>query len=144
MTEKKELKNTNVKAYVRIHIYNSDKNKLTEPLYNSEPIDVNSFSKDLATFDISEQMLVLKESGIFIGLELIGYYLNSKEQGNQNSVIRPQLTSKTNDYFETNSFLRFIFKNNEELIPINEIIKKTNPNGKEILRNLNIGLELSK
>lgn len=142
--EKKELKNTNVKAYVRIHIYNSDKNKLSEPLYSSEPIDVNSFSKDIAIFDVSEQVLLLKESGIFIGLELIGYYLDSKEQRNQNSVIRPQLTSKTNDYFKSYSFVRFVFKNNEELIPINEIIKKSNPNGKKILRNLNIGLELSK
>ncbi|MMZ70689.1 hypothetical protein D1872_337980 [compost metagenome] len=61
-----------------------------------------------------------------------------------NSVIRPQLTSKTNDYFKSNSYLRFVFQNNAQLIPINEIIKKGNPNGREISRNLNIGLELSK
>mgnify|MGYP000129653773 CR=1 FL=1 len=142
--EKKELKNTNVKAYVRIHIYDSDKNKLTEPLYSSEPIDVNSFIKDIAIFDVSEQALLLKESGIFIGLELIGYYLDSKEQESENSVIRPELTSKTNDYFKSNSYLRYVFQNNEKLIPLNEIIKKGNPNGREISRNLNIGLELSK
>jgi hypothetical protein len=142
--EKKELKNTNVKAYVRIHIYDSDKNKLSEPLYSSKSIDVNSFSKDIAIFDVSEQVLLLKESGIFIGLELIGYYLDSNEQESVNSVIRPQLTSKTNDYFKSNSYLRFVFQNNEQLIPMNEIIKKGNPDGRDISRNLNIGLELSK
>ena len=142
--EKKELKNTKIKAYVRIHIYDSNNEQLSESLYSSNPIDVNTFNKDVAIFDISEQMLLLKESGIFVGLELIGYYLDSKKQENMNSIIRPQLTSKKNEYFKTNSFLRFVFKNNQELIPFTEIIKKGNPNGKEITRNLNIGLELSK
>jgi len=142
--EKKEFKNTKIKAYVRIHIYNSINNNISESLYSSPPKDVNSFTKDLVTFDISDQMIVLNENGIFIGLELIGYYLDSKAYEKANSVIRPQLTSKRNDYFKSNSFLRFVFKNYEELVPLNEIMKKANPNGKVLYRNLNIGLELSK
>ncbi|MCA0133887.1 hypothetical protein [Winogradskyella alexanderae] len=142
--EKKELKNKKIKAYVRIHIYNSINNNISESLYSSPPKDVNSFTKDIVTFDISDEMILLNENGIFIGLELIGYYLDSKAHERANSVIRPQLTSKTNDYFKSNSFLRFVFKNYEELVPLNEMINKENPSGKVMCRNLNIGLELSK
>lgn len=142
--EKKELKNTNIKAYVRINVYDSYNKNVSNPLYSSNPIDINSFDKDLVVFDVSEQLITLKENGVFVGLELIGYYLDSNEQENMNSVIRPELTAKTNDYFQSNSFIRYVFRDNEELTPINEIIRKESPKEKEISRNLNIGLELSK
>lgn len=141
--EKIELKNSNVKAYVRLHLYEIENNKPSNSIYSSEPIDVNSFKKDNITFDISKNHITLSKDGIFIGLELIGYYTDEKIYNDSNPIVRPLLTDKGNNSYESKTFIRYIFKNQNHIISINDLIKRGMPKDKEITRYLNIGLEIS-
>lgn len=141
--EKIELKNSNVKAYVRLHLYEIENNKPSNSIYSSKPIDVNSFKKDNITFDISKNHITLRKDGIFIGLELIGYYTDEKIYNDSNPIVRPLLTDKGNNSYESKTFIRYIFKNQNHIISINDLIKRGMPKDKEITRYLNIGLEIS-
>lgn len=141
--EKIELKNSNVKAYVRLHLYEIENNKPSNSIYSSEPINVNSFKKDNITFDISKNYITLRKDGIFIGLELIGYYTDEKIYNDSNPIVRPLLTDKGNNSYESKTFIRYIFKNQNHIISINDLIKRGMPKDKEITRYLNIGLEIS-
>ncbi|WP_092134947.1 peptidase associated/transthyretin-like domain-containing protein [Bizionia paragorgiae] len=141
--EIKELKDNSLMAYVRLHIYDIKDGKPFNSVYSSNAIDVNSFKKDEISLDISNNLIVLKESGLFIGLELIGYYKNDSSIINNNPIIRPTLTNKINKDISSKTFVRSIFKNQYKIEPINELLKRGRPAKKEIVRNLNIGLELS-
>ena len=141
--EKKELKNSNIMAYVRLHLYEIENDKPSSSIYSSEPIDVNSFEKDNITFDISNNLITLRKEGIFIGLELIGYYTDEKIYNDSNPIVRPLLTDKGHNSYESKTFVRYIFKNQNHIISINDFLKKGMPKDKEITRYLNIGLEIS-
>lgn len=141
--EKKELKNTGVRAYVRLHLYVLDNNEPSTLIYSSKPIDVNSFDGDEVWFDVTEEQIILEKNGLFVGLELIGYTSDIGEKEHSNSIIRPSLTDRSNDYFLSETYIRYIFKDQAKLTSLNKILEKGMPN-KPIDRNLNIGLELSK
>lgn len=141
--EKKELKNSIIKAYVRLHLYEIENSKPSNSIYSSEPIDVNSFEKDNISFDISNNFITLGKEGIFIGVELIGYYSNETIYNNSNPIVRPLLTDKSTDLYTSNTFIRYIFKNQNHIISVNDLLKKGMSKNKEITRNLNIGLEIS-
>ncbi|WP_034058520.1 peptidase associated/transthyretin-like domain-containing protein [Lacinutrix jangbogonensis] len=144
--EKKELKDSNIKAYVRLHIYELENNKPSNSIYSSEPIDVNSFEKDEIVFDISNNLIKLEQNGIFVGLELIGYYSEKSifTDFDANPIIRPLLTKKNSNYFSSKTFIRYVFKNQIEMITVGDSIRKGMTWDKEIIRNLNIGFEISK
>ncbi|MEJ6792420.1 MAG: hypothetical protein QNK89_06745 [Lacinutrix sp.] len=77
--EKKKLKDSNIKAYVRLHIYEIENEKPSNQIYCSKPLDVNSFEKDEISVDISNNFIKLNPIGTYIGIELIGYYDKTKE-----------------------------------------------------------------
>lgn len=140
--EKKELKNSNIKAYVRLNLYEIENNKPSNSIYSSEPIDVNSFEKDNITFDISNNFISIKKEGVFIGLELIGYYTDEKIYTDSNPIVRPLLSEKGNNSYKSETFIRYIFKNKNHIISINELLKKGMPEYKEITQHFNVGLEI--
>ena len=141
--EKKKLKDSNIKAYIRLHFYENDNKKPSNQLYCSKPLDVNSFKKDEISIDISNNLIKLNPNGIYIGLGLIGYYNKTKEI-ELNPIIRPLFTNKSNDFFSSQTFIRYVFKNETNIVAVNDLLKKGMSERKEFKRNLNIGMTLSK
>lgn len=104
-------------------------------------MDVNSFGKDEILVDVSNQAISLNSGGIFIGLEMIGYFLHNEPVVDTAPVLRLNLKDQDGNYFDAKTYIRFTFDKHLELFPLNEILKNTTR--KNYTRNLNIGLEIN-
>lgn len=140
VSERKDLKNTDIKGFIRLLIYDVKNNLPNSIIFYSSPMDVNSFGKDEILVDISNQAIILNSEGLFVGLEMIGYFLDNEPVVDTAPVLRPNLTDQDSKYFDAKTYIRFTFDKQLELFPLNEILKNTTR--KNYSRNLNIGLEI--
>lgn len=127
-------------ALVRINIYEVVNAIQEKKLYTSEPLKISSYIKDGLVLDLSGKEVRWSEKGLCFGLELIGYTHGTQIVYDQQAFVRPSLTERQNKMFTSKSYLKYVFDDITNHIPINEILKRGMPDGKEIDRNLIIGL----
>ena len=135
-----KIKLENLKAIVRVNIYNHIDSKNKVKIFSSEGMDIESLNKDELVISVGEELIKIGEEGIYIGLELMGYISEGVWVEIENSLVRPTLSRKEHELFSQNTILKNVFSNQETVI--SEILTKRNPSGKVLTRNLAIGLTL--
>ena len=137
------LNNTDIKAALRINIYTScTQNNLLDKFFESQPVYCDSNLKGRLIFDISDAVIEINKECIYIGLEFLGFINEKGEiQQNMKGTLSVPFTKKKTKEFSSNTYIKPMFSENDEWIPINNIIEKyTNLNGDY---SLPIGLTIS-
>lgn len=116
---------------VRVNIYNH----LDEKIY-SDIIEIDTDEQEIKVI-LPEKEIQFYEDGIAFGIEMLESVRNG---GNEQSTLNIELTGKTTKAFSAQTFYKYIFNEEEGLIPFNTIIK--DPSGKKYRRNVNIALDL--
>lgn len=142
---KRKEKEANIvtQTAIRINIYSADRNQnVSELIFSSEVFKINPNKKEKFELDVENEYIEFVENGIFIGLEVIGDIDTSNNIIKEKSYVHVNLTSNTIQDYESKSFIKYTFNDQLNLIPINDIIKKTS--GKNVQRSMSFGLTIIK
>lgn len=113
------------KAVVRVNIYLSSDNIVDEKVFQSKSIYFQINKSKLLTFDLSDALIDIDSSNIYIGLELIGFINNKGEiLINSDDSLRIPFTKKKTKDFDSETFVKLIFSKKSEWEPLNNIISK--------------------
>ncbi len=133
-----------IEAVIRVNLYQVDEEMPSDQVYASEPIKISSFLKDETILDLSNEFITIPKHGIFIGLEMIGYYDQVFNEVSDQGYIRPMLTEKDYEGFTAKTYLRYPLNQDKKMILIGDLLKKGGMYKGNFDRNLSIGLTLSK
>lgn len=145
---KKDKLYKNTEAIFRLNIYIQNDENTLRKIYQSSDIGFIMSEKESISIDLKNEKIELHENGIYIGIEMIGKMNKDGEFTEEESYIRPLITSKVSNDYESNTYLKSPFNNNiKDMTNINKFnehfskdLKKYNPN----ILNLAIGLTLYK
>lgn len=141
---KEELKGKDIKCFIRVHIYDVKNDKSKRLVYNSKPFAINSYEKDEVNLDVSKSPIPFEKNGIAVELQILVYGKQKNlVKEDFKPMLRPVLTKETeNAYFSMKTYLKKYFHKQDKLILLND--KYSKYTGKETIRNLSIGVELTK
>lgn len=129
-----------IDAIVRINIYKKAGDSVAEKIYSSLPLKISSFLKDEISLNLSEHHVELTQEGLCFGVEMIGYSKETDLVEVKSAFIRPGLTDKQNKFFSSRTFLKYTFDDTSKILSVNELLMRGMPGGKEIDRNLILGM----
>jgi hypothetical protein len=136
--------NISFQTAFKINIYaTNDKKEIKDKIYASEAILINPKKNNKIELNLEMENLEFAENGIFIGIEAIGA-IDSQSNiiANDSNYIRAILTDKSIYEYSSISFLRYIFNQEQNLFPINDILTETS--GAIMNRSLSFGLTIQK
>lgn len=143
---KSDKKIKNKSAFFRINIYINNNNQL-ELKYQSNYKSFIMSERESISFNLEDDELIINEKKFYISIEMIG---NIDENGifvNDESYIRPIITSDEDKSYKSNTYIKSTFNNNIlEMTNINEFNKYLSSDLKsysEKKLNLAIGLTIS-
>lgn len=119
-------------AIIRVNVYDSKMN----PVYSSSSIRLSPNKNEVISIDFKEDIF-LPESGIHFGIEVISMSPEASK-----ITLNAVLTDKPISGFSTRTFFRYVFENEKEIIPLNQMLLEMNP-GRNIERNTNTSIFIS-
>ncbi|WP_121667729.1 carboxypeptidase-like regulatory domain-containing protein [Mesonia aquimarina] len=96
----------------RFNIYEQDKGRFIK-IYNSEPFKVDFFDKKEIVVDVDKY--VLMQENIAFGVECIGFFNEVDERLEENTIRNVAMTTKKNDFYDTEMFIKVPYKKDKEL-----------------------------
>ncbi len=113
------------KAVVRANIYLSPDDVIYKKIFQSKSIYCQINKSQLLTFDVSDALISIDSSNIYIGIELIGFINNEgKILTDSEESLRIPFTKKKTKDFDSETFVKFVFSEKPEWEPLNNIVRK--------------------
>ena len=136
------------KAFVRVNIYEVDNNLPSTQIYSSDPIKIDAQDKEVIVLDLSHHLIQLNQKGLAFGIEFLGFYDDGDHMihfdDDTSPYVLTTLTGKTSKFYTATTYRIYIFEEEAQFIPINDLINRNDGFlKKEYYRNLSIGLKLS-
>jgi hypothetical protein len=128
----------NIRTAYRMNIYSSKNKEIDKKIYESPVFTISTYQKEKMNIGISDDIAFI-ESGIFIGIEIIGDINAEGSFTKEKSLLRPVLTDNKIKDYQAETFLRY-FDNKEKLMPLNDIFRDHVDD--KIKRNLSISFLL--
>lgn len=128
----------NIRTAYRMNIYSSKNKEIDKKIYESPVFTISTYQKEKMNIGISDDIAFI-ESGIFIGIEIIGDINSEGIFTKEKSLLRPVLTDNKIKDYQAETFLRY-FDNKEKLMPLNDIFRDHVDD--KIKRNLSISFLL--
>lgn len=120
--------NDNFNVAFRFNFYKAESNKVSSLIYSCDPIEVKPQKKGNITTDLKDTYIELPESGIFIGIEFIGYFKENKPVAiSNNDLFSLVLTDQENEFYSAKTYYRYPLQNNKKLFLINETLNSQLP-----------------
>lgn len=141
---KKDKIYKNKKAIFRLNIYTLKNEKDLHLIYQSEYTDFIMSEREKHVFDISREDIRLNDKSMFFGVEMIGTIDDNGGFVEDDTFIRPIITSEKSPDYNANTFTKPAFNNTiREMMNINEINKHlANDLNNYKYRNFNLAIGL--
>jgi hypothetical protein len=129
---------------IRINIFEIQENSNLNCVYISEPIKIQRGQWFAVEHKLLEDnQITIGEKGIVIGFEIIGFEKDGKLLDNgQKLHLRPSMTGVENEYFKSETYIKYFFDNKTEIVNIDHYLNIDNNNSKKYHRTANLGLTL--
>ncbi|MEZ4853690.1 hypothetical protein [Flavobacterium sp.] len=129
---------------IRINIFEIQDNANLNCVYTSEPIKIQRGKWFLVEHKLPEEnQVTINKKGIVIGFEIIGFEKDSKLlDDNQKLYLRPSMTGVENEYFKSETYIKYFFDNKAEMVDIDHYLNLDKNSTKKHHRTTNLGLTL--
>lgn len=111
----------NIRTAYRMNIYSSKNKEIDKKIYESPVFTISTYEKEKMDISISDGITFI-ESGIFIGIEIIGDINSEGKFTREKSLLNLVLTDNKIKDYQAETFLRY-FDNKEKLMPLNDIFR---------------------
>lgn len=129
---------------IRINIFEIQENSNLNCVYTSKPIKIKRGQWFVVEHQLPEDnQITIGEKGIVIGFEIIGFEKDGKLLDDDSKLhLRPSMTGVENEYFKSETYIKYFFNNKTEMVNIDYYLNLDNNNSKKNHRTANLGLTL--